>query len=67
LEKKVLDIVVPAGSAKETQLKFAGAADQLPGTNAGDVIVILAEVTHPVFERNGMSFFQKFFIFVFRR
>jgi len=53
LEKKVLDIVVPAGSAKETQLKFTGAADQLPGTNAGDVIVILAEVTHPVFERNG--------------
>ncbi|CAG5105767.1 Oidioi.mRNA.OKI2018_I69.chr1.g2434.t1.cds [Oikopleura dioica] len=52
-EKKVLDIVVPAGSAKETQLKFNGAADHLPGTNAGDVIVILAEKSHPVFERNG--------------
>lgn len=59
LEKKVLDIVVPAGSAKETQLKFAGAADQLPGTNAGDVIVILAEVTHPVFERNGDDILTK--------
>lgn len=59
MEKKVLDIVVPAGSAKETQLKFAGAADQLPGTNAGDVIVILAEVTHPVFERNGDDILTK--------
>lgn len=66
LEKKVLDIVVPAGSAKETQLKFAGAADQLPGTNAGDVIVIIAEVSHPVFERNGQweSYFYRF-LFLF--
>lgn len=59
MDKKVLDIVVPAGSAKETQLKFAGAADQLPGTNAGDVIVILAEVSHPVFERNGDDILTK--------
>ena len=60
----MLDIVVPAGSAKETQLKFAGAADQLPGTNAGDVIVILAEVSHPVFERNGQWEFYFLQIFI---
>jgi len=37
----------------QQKIVFSGEADQMPGVPAGDVVLILLQKEHPVFQRNG--------------
>jgi len=39
-ERKVIDVEIDKGTPHEYQYKFHGEADEYPGTEAGDVIVV---------------------------
>ena len=39
------------------QIRFSGEADQEPGVQPGDIIVVLDELKHPVFQRQGQDLF----------
>lgn len=52
-EKKIHEVHIDKGMQGGQRIKFAGEADQAPGTIAGDVIVILNEKEHPLFKRTG--------------
>jgi DnaJ family protein A protein 2 len=51
-ETKVLSIHVEPGSEDGDKISFAGQANEAPGSQAGDVVVILVEVPHAVFTRS---------------
>jgi len=39
-ERKVIDVEIDKGTPHEYQYKFHGEADEYPGTEAGDVVVV---------------------------
>ena len=47
------------GSKHEQQLRFPGESDQAPNMEPGDVIVVLQQEPHPLFERNGDNLIMK--------
>lgn len=52
-EKKLVEIKVEPGSVNGQKIRFAGEADQAPGTVPGDLIVVVAEKEHETFKRQG--------------
>jgi len=42
-EKKVLEAVIDKGSPNNAQYTFHGEADEFPGAEAGDVIIVVQE------------------------
>jgi DnaJ family protein A protein 1 len=42
-----------AGMKDGQQIRFSGEADQEPGLLPGDIIVVLDEQRHPLFQRHG--------------
>jgi len=58
-EKKKLEIVISPGSKHEQQLRFPGESDQAPNMEPGDVIIVLQQEPHPVFERSGDNLIMK--------
>lgn len=52
-EKKIIDVNIEKGTPHGHKITFPGEADQAPGVQAGDLIVVIGEKEHPVFQRNG--------------
>lgn len=58
-ERKTLEAFVDKGMRHNQKITFTGEADQAPDTEAGDVVVVLQELDHPVFGRDGMNLLMK--------
>ncbi len=52
-EKKIIDAEIDKGSPNNCQYTFHGEADEYPGAEPGDVIIIVQEQPHKVFKRKG--------------
>ena len=52
-EKKIIDAVIDKGAPNNAQFPFHGEADQYPGQEAGDVIIVIQEQPHKKFKRKG--------------
>lgn len=58
-EKKTLEVFVEKGMAHGDKVTFAGDADQAPGTEPGDVVVVLQQKDHDDLRRQGNHLFYK--------
>ena len=54
LEKEILEVHIDKGMQNGQKIPFRGMADEEPGIEAGDVIIILREAEHDVFQRKGL-------------
>lgn len=52
-ERKVLEVHIEKGMRHGQRITFSGEADQAPGTIPGDIIFVVQEKEHPVFQRKG--------------
>merc|ERR1712110_618481 len=52
-EKKVIEVDIDKGTPDNYQYTFHGEADEYPGMEAGDVIIVCKEVPHKKFKRKG--------------
>lgn len=52
-EQKVLEAEIDKGSPNGQQYTFHGEADEFPGQEPGDVIIIVQELAHKTFKRKG--------------
>jgi len=52
-EKKIIEAEIDKGSPNGFHYTFHGEADEYPGTEPGDVIIIIQEMPHKVFKRKG--------------
>jgi DnaJ family protein A protein 2 len=52
-EKKIIDAEIDKGAPNGQTYTFHGEADEFPGAEAGDVIIIVQEQPHKVFKRKG--------------
>ena len=58
-EKNVLECHILQGMSDGQKITFSGEADQAPNTEPGDVVIVLDEKEHPVFQRNGSNLVMK--------
>lgn len=61
IEKEILEVHIDKGMQDGHKIPFRGMADEEPGTEAGDIIMILRTSDHEVFERKGKYIFVRFF------
>ncbi|KAH9153850.1 hypothetical protein AeRB84_003983 [Aphanomyces euteiches] len=52
-ERKVLEVHIEKGMRNGQRITFSGEADQAPGTIPGDIIFVVQEKEHAVFQRKG--------------
>lgn len=52
-EKKILEVFIEKGMKDGQKIVFNGEGDQAPGIVPGDVIILLDEQKHPLFQRRG--------------
>jgi DnaJ family protein A protein 2 len=52
-EKKTLEVRVDPGMKHGQKIVMAGEADENPGMEAGDVVFVLVQQDHPIFQRKG--------------
>lgn len=52
-EKKILEVYVEKGMKHRQKIVFSGEADEAPGVLPGDVVFILEQQEHDVFQRKG--------------
>lgn len=52
-DRKVLDVSIEKGMKNGQKIKFAGEADEVPGTVPGDVVIVVQEKEHELFKRKG--------------
>ena len=52
-EKKILDANIDKGSPNNCQYTFHGEADEYPGQEPGDVVIVVQEQAHKLFKRKG--------------
>ena len=52
-DRKVLEVHIEKGMKNGHKIRFAGDADEIPGTLPGDVIITVQEKEHEVFKRKG--------------
>ncbi|KAG9326958.1 hypothetical protein KVV02_001908 [Mortierella alpina] len=52
-EKKVMEIFIEKGMRNGEKIPMKGEADQLPDVETGDVILVLVQKPHALFERSG--------------
>lgn len=52
-DRKELEVHIEKGMKNGSKVKFAGEADEVPGTVPGDVIIQVQEKEHEVFKRKG--------------
>lgn len=58
-ERQVLDVTVERGMKHGQRITFTGAGDQMPGMVAGDVVLVLEQKQHDVFQRKGADLIMK--------
>ena len=52
-EVKILEVQVDKGMKHGQRITFTGEADQAPGVEPGDIVLLLQEKEHEVFQRDG--------------
>jgi DnaJ family protein A protein 2 len=52
-DRKVLEVNIEKGMQHGQKIRFGGEADEVPGTLAGDVIIVVQEKEHDTFKRKG--------------
>jgi len=52
-EKKIIDADIDKGAPNNQAYTFYGEADEFPGAEPGDVIIIVQEQPHKLFKRKG--------------
>mmetsp|Transcript_60867 Transcript_60867/g.170190 ORF Transcript_60867/g.170190 Transcript_60867/m.170190 type:complete len:430 (+) Transcript_60867:16-1305(+) len=52
-DRKVLEVNIEKGMSHGQKIKFSGEADEIPGTVAGDVIIVIQQKEHDSFKRKG--------------
>lgn len=52
-ERKVLEVHIEKGMKNGQKITFRGEADQAPGTVAGDIVFVVQEKEHSLFQRKG--------------
>ncbi|XP_060115853.1 dnaJ homolog subfamily A member 4 [Heteronotia binoei] len=58
-EKKILEIHIDKGMKDGQKVMIHGEGDQEPDLEPGDVIIVLDQKDHPVFQRRGQDFIMK--------
>jgi len=58
-KEKKLEVVISPGSKHEQQVRFPVESDQAPNMQPGDVIVVLQQEPHAVFQRSGDNLVMK--------
>eukprot|EP00771_Trimastix_marina_P000637 gnl/Trimastix_PCT/166.p2 GENE.gnl/Trimastix_PCT/166~~gnl/Trimastix_PCT/166.p2 ORF type:complete len:403 (-),score=100.38 gnl/Trimastix_PCT/166:287-1495(-) len=58
-ERKILEVGVDAGMSHREKIVFQGEGDQTPDLAPGDVIFVIEEKPHPVFQHDGMDLHMK--------
>lgn len=58
-EKKILEVHIDKGMKEGTKIPFRGSADESPGIETGDVVIVLIEKDHDVFQRKGNELMMK--------
>ncbi|NXD32449.1 MAS5 protein, partial [Spelaeornis formosus] len=58
-ERKVLEVHIDRGMKEGQTITFAGEADQAPGTEPGDVVIVIEEKPHDIFKRKGDDLFAE--------
>ena len=59
MEARRLTASFDLGSKHEQQLRFRGESDQAPNTEPGDVIIVLQQEPHALFQRSGDNLVMK--------
>ncbi|OQR81753.1 hypothetical protein THRCLA_11437, partial [Thraustotheca clavata] len=54
-ERKVLEVHIEKGMRNGQRITFTGEADQAPGTIAGDIVFVVQEKEHAIFQRKGAN------------
>lgn len=52
-DRKVLEVNIEKGMSHGQKIRFAGEADEIPGTIPGDVIIVVQQKEHETFKRKG--------------
>jgi DnaJ family protein A protein 2 len=58
-ERKVLEVVIERGMGNGAAIRFAGESDQKPGQLPGDIIFVIDEQPHAMFQRQGRHLVMK--------
>jgi len=58
-EKKILEVHIDKGMKEGQKIPFRGCADETPGIETGDVVIVVIEKDHEVFQRKGNELFMK--------
>uniref|UniRef100_A0A8D0G840 Uncharacterized protein n=1 Tax=Sphenodon punctatus TaxID=8508 RepID=A0A8D0G840_SPHPU len=58
-EKKILSVHLDKGMTDRQKITFHQEGDQVPGLEPGDIVIILDQKEHPVFQRRGNDLFVK--------
>lgn len=58
-ERKILEVHIDKGMEDGQKISFMGEGDQVPGLEAGDIIIVLDEKEHPLFKRKDMDLYIK--------
>ncbi|XP_038124625.1 dnaJ homolog subfamily A member 4 [Cyprinodon tularosa] len=58
-KKKILEVHIDKGMKDGQKITFHGEGDQEPGLEPGDVIIVLDQREHPVFQRQGNDLIMK--------
>jgi len=56
---KTLEVFVTKGMSHSTKIPFKGEGDEAPNTEPGDVIIVLQQLKHQLFKREGLNLFMK--------
>ena len=54
-ERKILEVHIDKGMEDGQKITFSGEGDQVPGLEAGDIIILLEEKEHSTFKRKDMD------------
>jgi DnaJ family protein A protein 2 len=52
-DRKIFEVHIEKGMKNGHKIKFAGEADEIPGTVPGDVLILVQEKEHDVYKRKG--------------
>ena len=58
VESKILEVHVDKGMKDGERITFRGEGDQQPGVEPGDVIIVVQQKPHDVFERSGSDLYM---------
>ena len=54
-ERKILHVNIERGMRDGDKITFEGMSNEEPGIKPGDIVIVVSEKKHPVFERRGVD------------